>query len=136
MPTRLRRCRKFRGSTTHGWGSKKKHRGGGSQGGKGHSGMLKHKKSLMINEDPHHFGSRGFNIPTKVKKEIRAITLRDIDILAKKIGKKEINLSEYGYQKVLSTGRISQPLTVKAEKIVERAKEKINEAGGQSIEGN
>ena len=133
MPTRLRRSRKFRGSKTHGWGSKKKHRGGGSQGGKGHSGMMKHKKSLMIKEDPGHFGNVGFNVPKKVK--IKAITLRDLDILAKKIGKKEINLSEFGYQKVLSTGRITQPLKIKAAKIMEGAKEKIKQAGGETQEG-
>jgi large subunit ribosomal protein L15 len=133
MPTRLRRSRKFRGSHTHGWGSKKKHRGGGSQGGKGHSGMMKHKKSLMLKECPDHFGNVGFNVPKKVK--IKAVTLRDLDILAKQTGKKEIDVSEFGYQKVLSTGRITQPLKIKAEKIMEKAKEKIKEAGGEAIEG-
>jgi large subunit ribosomal protein L15 len=134
MPTRLRKCRKFRGSHTHGWGSKKKHRGGGSQGGKGHSGMMKHKKSLMLKECPDHFGNVGFKVPKK--SAVKVITLKDIDILAKKIGKREINLSEYGYQKVLSTGRITQPLKITAEKIVEKAKEKIIGSGGEAIEGN
>ena len=34
---REKRVRKLRGSKTHGWGSKKKHRGGGSRGGRGMS---------------------------------------------------------------------------------------------------
>ena len=89
----------------------------------------------MVKKYPDYFGRRGFKIPREAKRTIKAIALRDVDILAKKLGKKEINLSEYGYQKVLSTGKISQSLTIKAEKIVEKAKEKITKAGGQAIEG-
>lgn len=130
-----KRVRKFRGSKTHGYGSKKKHRGGGSRGGRGIAGLKKHKKSWMIVHKPNHFGKKGFKVPLKAKKIIKAITLRDIDILAKKLNKKEIDLSELGYQKVLSTGKITQSLTIKANKIVPKAKEKIEKAGGKAIEG-
>lgn len=132
MPARFRKkVRTLRGSKTHGWGSKKKHRGGGSQGGKGKSGWMKHKKSYMLKYEPDHFGKVGFTVPNK--KETRAINLRSIDVLAKRINKKEIDLNEFGYQKVLSSGRLTQPLTIKAEIFVERAKQKIEEAGGKAI---
>ncbi|MEM7816819.1 MAG: uL15m family ribosomal protein, partial [Candidatus Aenigmatarchaeota archaeon] len=70
----------------------------------------------------------------KAKKEIKAITLRDLDILAKKLNKTEINLSELGFDKVLSTGNLTQALTIKAKKFTENAKKKIEEAGGKAIE--
>ncbi len=128
------KSRKLRGRKTHGYGSKKKHRGAGSRGGKGQSGMMKHKKSFMLKYDPQHFGKIGFKIPPAAKKTENAINLRNIDILARKINKTEINLSELGFDKVLSTGKLTQPLTVKAKKFVEKAKEKIVEAGGKVIE--
>ena len=135
MPTRKRKTRKMRGSMRCGYGGKKKHRGAGSRGGRGRAGLMKHKKSLMVKKFPNYFGRSGFKIPQKARKKGKSITLKDIDIITKKLGLKEINLSEYGYEKVLSTGKISQPLTIKAEKIVEKAKEKITAAGGQAIEG-
>jgi len=125
------RKRRGRGS---GYGSHKKHRGSGSRGGVGNAGLRKYKKSWMIKYDPEHFGRRGFKVPISAKKEIRAINLRDIDILAKKINKNEIDLSELGFDKVLSKGKITQPLTIKAKKFVEKAKNKIEEAGGKAIE--
>ncbi len=135
MPTRLRKTRKKRGSKYCGYGGKKKHRGAGSRGGRGRAGLLKHKKSLMIKLYPDHFGRSGFKIPKEAKKKVNSITLKDLDILARKLGKNDINVSEYGYQKVISTGKLSRPLTIKAQKIVEKAKEKITSMGGQAIEG-
>ena len=135
MVVRFRKkSRKMRGSKTHGWGMKKKHRGAGSQGGRGQAGMMKHKKSWMLVNDPHHFGKIGFKVPLEVKSKVNAITLRDLDILAKKLNKTEIDISELGYNKVLSNGKLTQALTIKAKKFVEKAKKKIEEAGGKAIE--
>ena len=126
---------RMRGSKTHGWGMKKKHRGAGSRGGRGKAGMLKHKKSWRIRYDPDYLRkTKGFKLPYEVKVQIKAITLKDLDILARKLGKTEIDVSEHGYNKVLSTGKVTQPLTIKANKIVAKAKEKIEEAGGKAIE--
>jgi len=128
-----KKVKRLRGSKTHGWGSKKKHRGGGSQAGKGMAGLLKHKKSWMIKFEPNYFGKVGFKVPY-VKKE-KAVNLKELDRLAKLQNKKEIDVSELGYDKVLSTGYLTQPLTIKARKFVERAKEKITKAGGKVVEG-
>ncbi len=129
-----KKVRKLRGSKTHGWGSKKKHRGSGSQGGTGMSGLMKHKRSWMLQNDPEHFGRAGFKVPSAVKKEEKYINLKDLDAIASKMNKKDIDLSELGYDKVLSTGRLTRPLVVKAKKIVEKAKKKIEGIGGQAIE--
>ncbi len=129
-----KKIRKMRGSRTQGYGSHKKHRGGGSRGGRGKAGMMKHKKSWMLKHEPGHFGKRGFKVPPGSKKQIKAITLKDVDVLAKKLNKTEIDISEFGYDKVLSTGKLTQPLTIKSKKFVDRAKKKIEEAGGKVIE--
>ena len=135
MVVRFRKkSRRMRGSKTHGWGMKKKHRGAGSQGGRGKAGMMKHNKSWMIKYEPNHFGKIGFKVPLKAKKEIKAITLKDLDILAKKLNKTEIDISELGFDKVLSSGKLTQALTIKAKKFVEKAKKKIEKAGGKAIE--
>jgi large subunit ribosomal protein L15 len=131
---RRKRITKMRGSRTQGFGSHKKHRGAGSRGGRGKSGLQKHKKSWMLKNDPDHFGKRGFKVPLAAKKQIKSITLKDIDILAKKMKKTEIDVSELGFDKVLSTGKVTQALTVKAKKFVENAKKKIEEAGGKVVE--
>ena len=41
MQNKVKKVRKFRGSHTHGYGSKKKHRGAGSRGGRGMAGSGK-----------------------------------------------------------------------------------------------
>jgi large subunit ribosomal protein L15 len=126
---------RMRGRKTSGWGAKKKHRGAGSRGGHGNAGMLKHKKSFRIRYDPNYLeNNKGFQVPSQAKEEIKAINLRDIDIFARKMKKSEIDVSEMGYDKVLSTGKVTQPLTIKARKIVENAKKKIEEAGGKAVE--
>src|SRR3990172_6119552 len=78
-----RKIRKMRGSATCGYGNGKKHRGGGSRGGRGKAGMMKHKKSWMLKYDPEHFGKKGFKVPVKAQNIVRTITLRDLDVLAR-----------------------------------------------------
>lgn len=135
MTARFRKkVRRMRGTHTHGWGAKKKHRGGGSRSGKGRSGMMKHNKSWMLKNEPHHFGRWGFKVPTEARTVVRTITLRDLDTLARRLGKKELDLTELGFDKLLGTGKITQPLIVKANSIVESAKSKIEAAGGQAIQ--
>ena len=134
MTTKKRKkVTKQRGSKSHGWGSKKKHRGAGSRGGRGQAGLMKHKKSWMVQNDPEHFGRSGFTVPKN--KRIRAVNLRDIELIAGKMGLKEVDVSLFGFEKVLSSGKITKPLTVKAKKFVAKAKEKIEAAGGKIIEG-
>lgn len=132
---RRKKVRKLRGSKTHGFGSKKKHRGKGSRGGKGFAGSKDHKRQMVLMQDPQHFGKIGFKrgmYPTIKRKRERekVITLRELDILASKLGKEEINLLELGYKKVISSGTITKPLKIKAIYVTERAREKIEAAGG------
>lgn len=129
-----KKVRKMRGKRTYGYGSHKKHRGGGSRGGRGKAGLKKHKKSWIIKYEPNYFGKYGFKVPIRAKKEIKAINLKDIDVLAKKLNKNEIDISEFGFQKVLSTGKLTKPLTIKAKMFSKKVKEKVEKAGGKVIE--
>jgi large subunit ribosomal protein L15 len=137
--------RKKRGLHTY-HGAKKKWRGAGSRGGRGRAGRMKHKKSLAVKERQRIRGDSlhkrqgnkfGFKIPQDVIRahQINAINLRDVDILAAKLGLKEINLADYGFHKVLSGGRITRPLTIKAHKFSQKAKEEIESIGGKAVEG-
>ncbi|MCX6814085.1 MAG: uL15 family ribosomal protein [Candidatus Aenigmarchaeota archaeon] len=121
---------KMRGSKTHGYGSKKKHRGSGSKGGKGQAGQFKHKKTFFKRwgkeKQPRFKSLEQRNIRAKEK----AINLGD---LVKLTDKNEIDASEFGYGKVLSEGVLEKPVTVKAKAFSKRAKEKIEAAGGKAV---
>lgn len=136
MPARFRKkVRKQRGRRWHGWGSKKKHRGSGSRGGKGRAGLFAQKKSYVLIHEPERYGKKGFKPPARMKqvRAVKAINLKEIEALAEKKGLKEIDVSEFGFRKVLAGGTLRSPLTIKADIITERAKLKIERAGGQAI---
>ena len=119
------KIRKLRGRKT-GYGAKKKHRGAGSQGGRGRSNLNKHKRSLITR--------LGMSTPygkvqmKSIQNKLNVINLTEIDHLAAKKGLKEIDLENY---KVLGTGKLTQKITIKAETFSRSAIEKIQEAGGK-----
>lgn len=123
---------KQRGGKTHGWGSKKKHRGAGSRGGVGRAGITKHMK-LHFKKKGIAVGSKGHTTMRQkgLKRIEKAINLRDLERLAP--GKKEIILKEFGYDKVIGTGEIRNPIKVIAKSFSARAVEKIEAAKGQAV---
>jgi len=134
---RPKKITKLRGSRTCAGGHVKKRRGAGSRGGRGNAGLMKHKKSLMIKLFPNHFGRYGFKRPQKVRRinKVTSIKLRDIDIITSKMGINEIDMSKFGYNKVLAGGKLTKPLTIKAKVFSKSAKERIEQYGGKIIEG-
>ncbi len=135
MKRKEKKVRKMRGSHTHGWGAKKKHRGKGSKGGKGFSGKNKHKKTWFIHYHPEamtHEGHKGF-----VAKNVmvtKAINVSEVQELFErsKAADNKIDVTAHGYNKVLGNGKIMKPLTVIAPKFSKNAKKKIEDAGGQA----
>lgn len=123
---------KQRGSKTHGYGSKKKHRGGGSKGGKGRGGT-KDQKKLWLWKRGESLGKRGFkSLRDKgLRPSGRAINLRDVARLAGE--RKEIDLKDYGYERVLGSGNIGRPLSIRAKHFSAKAKDKVESAGGKVI---
>lgn len=117
-----------RGERTY-HGSHKKWRGGGSRGGRGGSGIWKHKKSYIIKYEPERIGKRGFK-PVE-KKEIKTINLDELDQLVKKLGKEEIDLTEFGYDKLLGSGKITKAVKIKVQMASKKAIEKVKAVGGE-----
>jgi len=132
--------RRGRGS---GYGSHKKHRGGGSRGGRGLAGLHKHKRMTGIRYMPEHFGKIGFKRPQKVLKEVRTINLKDLDSKVEELLKEKkiikgkdgikINLTELGYDKLLGTGKVKHKLIVEAKSFSKNAIKKLEGVKGKAI---
>lgn len=123
MKKRKKKSRQ-RGSGTHGYGSKKKHRGGGSRGGRGKAGSKKHKRYNHMK----NWGSKGF---ASRKKEEKSINIKQV--LRKFPKKKKIDLTKRGYNKLIALGKVNRPLEITVKKASKTAQKRIEEAGG-SIE--
>ncbi len=143
-----RKVVKQRGSKTHGWGSKKKHRGKGSKGGSGRAGMGKrgqqklpsvYSKGLL----PLKRGVKGFKRHKSITKEIKTINVNELESMIESwinrgVCKKKgdiylIDLEKAGYDKLLGTGRMEKKVEVRVRKATSRAIRKIEDVGGKVI---
>jgi len=122
---------KMRGSKTHGFGSKKKHRGSGSQGGVGFAGSTKHMRLWVKKHHPEHLinpkfkSLRGKNI----KKQLRTINLDDLQTLVAKKSLKEVDLQKLGFDKILGRGAFTSKVKITGALMTPGAKEKLESAG-------
>ncbi|MBL7051637.1 MAG: uL15 family ribosomal protein [Nanoarchaeota archaeon] len=133
--TGQKKNKKQRGFSSHGWGSKKKHRGSGNRGGKGNAGSGKRadtKKPTLINlYGTVDLAKRGFVRPDA--KKIIAINLRDVRLMLEKNNVKELDLNKLGYSKLLGTGNLSQAVKITVKMASNSAIEKVKSAGGEVI---
>jgi len=113
---------------THGRG-KKAGRGAGLRGGKGNAGLHKHRRMYMIKNMPDHFGRHGFKRPQSIIKKDKTINVGNLE--GKFPGKKEIDLTKEGYDKLLGAGKLNSKLKIKVEKASQNAVDKIKEKGGE-----
>ncbi|MFH0906327.1 MAG: uL15 family ribosomal protein [archaeon] len=112
----------LRGKRTHGRGNTKNGRGSGCTGGKGRAGSFKHKRmtyQVLI----------GTKVRLKPKTRLRTITLLDLMPIIK--DRKEIDLIELGYDKILGKGEINKAVIFKNAIVTKSAKEKIEKVGGK-----
>jgi len=139
-----KKSRKLRGRTrTMGWGRVGQHRKSGSRGGFGAAGMHKHKWTWVVKYAPNWFGKHGFTQPVETRYGVYAINVGELDEVACKLlrdnkavkedGRIIINLVELGYNKVLGRGRVTLPLKVIVPEVTDRARRKIEEAGGEVV---
>jgi large subunit ribosomal protein L15 len=124
------KTKKFRGSMTHGRG-KKGGRGAGLRGGRGNAGLLKHRHMHMTKNMPDHFGRHGFKRPQSIIRKMNAINVGQLE--GKFPDKKEINLTEQGYDKLLGGGQIKTKIKITVDSASGKAVEKIKEKGGEVI---
>ena len=132
-----------RAKTSHGWGSKKKHRGAGNRGGRGMAGSGKRadqKKPTIIKLYVNsYFGKKGFKTPKSIKEKINAINIGQLNkIIEKGMAKKEkeiynIDLNELGYKKLLSKGALKYKAKIKVKYFSKNTIEKLKQQGGEIV---
>jgi len=123
--------KKFLGSRSNGRGKAHHGRGAGSRGGVGMAGGHKHRWNWIIRYDPDHYGRHGF-VP-KTRKDIKVINLFEIDNNARR-GEYQTEGNLYKVEfpgKVLGSGDITYPILLTANSISEKARAKIEAAGGK-----
>jgi large subunit ribosomal protein L15 len=139
MPTRLRKVRKLRGSRTHGWGVSGQHRKAGSRGGRGKAGLHKHKWQYALKYLPEHFGKDSMRPPLrKVERTINVGELDDLYFrlnrsLPPKEGRAVLDLRRLGYTRLLGGGQVRGSYEVLIASASDRAKQKVEEAGGKVV---
>ncbi len=138
MPHKLRKIRKTRGSRTQGYGRIGQHRCSGSQPYR-KAGRHKQLWSYVTTYEPEAFGKHGFTSPQSLHKNINVINLARLETIAMALpataeqGMPVVDLTSLGYAKLLGTGKISKPLTVKVSLCSKSAAEKISQAGGKVL---
>jgi len=133
-----------RASHTHGWGSKKKHRGAGNRGGRGMAGTGKRGDALktLYWKDKKYFGKHGFK-KKGIKEKINVVNIDYIEenldkFLGKGLVVKEgdvyiIDLNKLGYNKLLGKGKVSNKFRIIVKYASGKAVEKIKQAGGDVV---
>ncbi len=137
-----RRKKSSRQCKTHGWGANK-HRNSGMRGGYGNAGTGKkshNKKPSIWATD--YFGKHGF-VTQRPGQRVRAINLRDVEDrlpvwLEEKHAKQEagmivLDLEELGYNKLLSTGKLTKKIKITVAAATVGTAEKIKAAGGELV---
>jgi large subunit ribosomal protein L15 len=89
--------------------------------------LHKHKYSYLTTYEPDFYIKKGFH---SLKKKEHVINVGDLE----KLNTNNIDLTALGYDKLLSRGNISKPITVKVKSHSAGAKKKIEKAGGKIIE--
>ncbi len=135
MPTRTRKVRRLRGSRTHGYGQIGQHRHSGKQGGHGNAGLHKHKWSWMVIHDPNHFRKDQYAVPGahKVSKWLNVGELEGM-MTGKDKAPVSLDLTSMGVEKLLGSGQVTRAFNIRVESFTERAKTKVEEAGGKIVE--
>lgn len=134
-----KKSRKYRGYRTHGYGKTGQHRKSGGKGGVGKAGRKsgKHKYSWVLRYEPDYFGKHGFKNPnTKLYSTIDLLEISNLveklineNKLEKKNDFYELDLTKFGYNKVLAGGTLNRKLIIIANEFSKRAEEKIKELG-------
>ena len=143
-----KKSKKQRGQRTHGWGAGKKQRGKGHSGGHGASNVGKRggsKKTKYLAAGKTPYGKKGERKGLTKKFKVFKKTINIFDIVANLtswtdkglVSEKnkifEIDLEKLGYDKLLSRGSINVKLNIRVPEFSEKAKQKVEEAGGKIL---
>ena len=141
---RRKKSIKFRGDHTHGYGSKKKHRGSGHQGGVGMAGTGKKadQKRPSIWKDPKYFGRHGFTSVAQ-KRPATSVNIFYLEnnfdtLVTKGLIKKDgdsysVNLADLGFDKLLGSGTPSKKFKITCDFASKKAISKVEEKGSITV---
>ena len=133
---------KYRGSTTHGGGHRKKRRGAGSRGGRGNAGTGKRAGQKKAGMKDRVLGRVGFNprrTPVVQGKAVNLLffTPKRLDHFVQqgKVAKERdiyiVDLSSLGYTKLLGMGNATCKVRVTVACASSKASERVAAAGGE-----
>ena len=144
MTTRFKKTRKMRGEVQMGYGRIGKHRK--HPGGRGLAGGQHHHRIMMDKYHPGYFGKVGMRV-FHLKKNIhyrpiinldKILTLIPKDVVEKaktsnSDEKLTIDVTKYGYYKVLGKGILPFPIIVKAKFFSKEAEKRLKDIGGAAV---
>lgn len=128
----------MRGTSSHGWGHKKKHRGAGHRGGIGNAGTGARgdskKPSILTKIGQSYYGKRGFHSIHSKKNNVLSLAFieNNYDALVESgaIVKDVLDTTKMKIDKVLGRGKLSHKLKVICNEISANAKAQVEAAGG------
>lgn len=122
----------YLGHRSHGRGNVKNRRGSGNRGGRGMAGIDKHKWSWAMVNAPNYFGKFGFKRPVHAKK-IPVVHLFEINqqAITNKLEKKGGKFHFEFKGKVLASGNVTVPLSIRADSWSKNVEKKVGDAGGE-----
>jgi large subunit ribosomal protein L15 len=134
MVKKVKKVNKYRGSVSHGGGSRKKRRGAGSRGGRGRAGTGKragHKKEKLGSKGfiPRRSTVTGVAVNVAFFTESKLAELSKAGTVTQEGDLYVIDLKKLGFVKVLGTGNLLTKLKLKGS-CSAKATEKITAAGG------
>ena len=135
MATRFRKTRKMRGEICMGYGRVGKHRKHPS--GRGNAGGMHHHRIMMdkVGMRVFHY-KRNIHFRPIINLD-KVLTLVPKDTLAKAASAKDqvltIDVTKYGFHKVLGKGQLPFPVVIKAKFFSKEAEQRIKQAGGAAV---
>lgn len=126
MARKDRKIMKKRGTRNCGRGRKGSRK---KNSGRGMGGSQKHKYTLITSQGKK-FGKKGMKKLNRTKKP-KTVNIGYLSSYASKNNLKKLDVKTLGYEKVLGGGQVEQALTIHADNYTEKAKQKIEEAGGK-----
>ncbi len=131
MKRKGKQKKKFLGTRSHGRGNTKNRRGAGSRGGRGMGGIDKHKWSWAMNIDKNYYCKHGFSNPTRKKVDVVHLYEINQSAVKNKLEKKGDKFKFEFRGKVLATGKVTVPLSIKASAWSKNVEKKLSESGGE-----
>ncbi len=143
MKSKRTKVSRQRGTSSHGWGAKKKHRGAGHRGGRGEAGSGKRgdAKKPSFWKDKKRYKKIGFT--SKVSNDCKTINIIELETkldnyvtknkAVLKAGIYIIKLSDIKVDKLLGAGKVTRKIEITVASASKLAIKKVEAAGGKVI---